>query len=224
MMPLPMEIFGHSAEQLQREFDEHGQIVSFDKTEHMFDCDDTLRYFYIFLGGKIKIFQMNLKNAKEQTIYLMGRGDMFDTVSLLDGKVHEVMVEIIESGKALRIPIGKAREWMYDYPVFGEMILKYVARQLRQVEELATDLTLYDTQERLLKLIVQNMERKDESGQGMLDNLSHTELANLIGTVRHVVDRHIKKFKEDGIIESARKKIILKDYEKLLSRMKDLMV
>ncbi len=222
MVKLPIDLVGQPGEQLVKEFEKHGKIITFDKKEYSFDYDDALHYFYIFLSGKIKIFQMNLHNAKEQTIYLMSRGDMFDTVSLLDGKAHEVMVEVLEEGSALRIPIGKAREWMYDYPAFGEIVLKYVAKQLRQVEELATDLTLYDTQERLLKLIVQNIERKDASGHSILDNLSHTEIANLIGTVRHVVDRHIKKFKEDGIIESARKKIILKDYEKLLERIRDL--
>jgi CRP-like cAMP-binding protein len=223
MMSFQLDTFGPLGEQLQRAFEEHGKIITFDRRDHAFDYDDALHYFYIFLSGKVKIFQMSLSSAKEQTIYLMSRGDMFDTVSLLDGNAHEVMVEILEEGSALRIPISKAREWMYDYPVFGEIILKYVARQLRQVEELATDLTLFDTQERLLKLIVQNMERKDDKGHGILDGLSHTELANLIGTVRHVVDRHMKKLKEEGILEDVRKKISLKDYKKLLERIGDLM-
>ena len=222
MTPLQLDTFGVIGEELQNEFETHGTIVAFDRKELPFDYDDTLRYFFIFLSGKVKIFQMNLNNAKEQTIYLMSRGDMFDTVSLLDGQTHEVMVETLEAGNALRLPIAKAREWMYDYPVFGEIILKYVARQLRQVEELATDLTLFDTQERLLKLIVQNMERKDAQGHGILDGLSHTELANLIGTVRHVVDRHMKKLKEEGVLENTRKKITLKNHEKLLERIKNL--
>ena len=222
MPNVQLDTFGALGEHLQQAFEEHGTLVTFDRKEHPFDYDDALHYFYIFLSGKIKIFQMNLHNAKEQTIYLMSRGDMFDTVSLLDGQAHEVMVEVLEAGSALRIPIGQAREWMYRYPVFGEIILKYVARQLRQVEELASDLTLFDTQERLLKLIVQNIERKDAQGRGILDGLSHTELANLIGTVRHVVDRHMKKLKEEGILEDVRKKISLKDYEKLLARIGDL--
>jgi CRP-like cAMP-binding protein len=223
MTSFPLDAFGPLGEAFQRKFEEHGQIVTFDRKAQPFDYDDALHYFYIFLSGKVKIFQMSLTNSKEQTIYLMSRGDMFDTVSLLDGQVHEVMVEILEEGRALRIPIGKAREWMYDYPAFGEIVLKYVARQLRQVEELATDLTLFDTQERLLKLIVQNMERKDAQGHGILDGLSHTELANLIGTVRHVVDRHMKTLKEEGILEDVRKKISLKDHEKLLERIKNLL-
>jgi len=223
MKPLQLDLFGSAEEALQVEFATHGTVIGFDRKGNTFDADDALHYFYIFLSGKVKIFQMNLHNAKEQTIYLMSRGDMFDTVSLLDGHVHEVMVEILEAGNALRIPIAKAREWMYDYPVFGEVILKYVARQLRQVEELATDLTLLDTQERLLKLIVQNLERRDAQGQSILDGLSHTELANLIGTVRHVVDRHMKKLKQEGILEDTRRKITLKSHEKLLERLKNLL-
>ena len=222
MTRLQLDTFGVIGEQLQHEFETHGSIVEFERKEMLFDYDDTLQYFFIFLGGKVKIFQMNLNNAKEQTMYLMSRGDMFDTVALLDGQAHEVMVEILEAGSALRLPIGKAREWMYDYPVFGEIVLKYVAHQLRHVEELATDLTLFDTQERLLKLIVQNIERKDAQGHGILDGLSHTELANLIGTVRHVVDRHMKKLKEEGVLENTRKKITLKNHEKLLERIKNL--
>jgi len=222
MTSFQLDTFGPLGEQLQKAIAEHGTVVTFDRKDYPFDYDDALNHFYIFLSGKIKIFQMNITNAKEQTIYLMSRGDMYDTVSLLDGKAHEVMVEVLEEGSAMRIPIGKAREWMYDYPVFGEIILKYVARQLRHVEELASDLTLFDTQERLLKLIVQNLEQKDAGGHGILDGLSHTELANLIGTVRHVVDRHMKKLKEEGILEDVRKKISLKDYEKLLARVSDL--
>ncbi len=223
MMPFALDTFGLTGEPLRDAMEAHGRVVTFDRKTHPFAYDDTLHYFYIFLSGKVKIFQMNLRTSKEQTIYLMSRGDLFDTVALLDGKSHDVMVEVLEPGHAMRLPIGTAREWMYDYPVFGEIVLKYVAAQLRQVEELASDLTLYDTQERLLKLIVQNMERKDANGHGILDGLSHTELANLIGTVRHVVDRHMRQLKKEGILEDVRRKISLKNYEKLLNRIKNLM-
>jgi len=219
---LQLDTFGNIGDQLRAEMDTHAEVVRFSKKDVLFDADDAMMYFYIFLGGKVKISQINLTNGKEQTIYLMRRGDMYDTVTLLDGKVHEVLVEILEEGSAMKIPIGKAREWMYDYPIFGEIVLKYVATQLRKVEELATDLTLFDTQERLIKLILQSMETKDHEGKNILDGLSHTEIANLIGTVRHVVDRHIKKLKEEGVLEDERRKVSLKSREKLLDRVKSL--
>ena len=171
------------------------------------------------MSGKVKIFQMNLNNGKEQTLYLLGRGDMYDTVTLLDGQPHEVMSEVLEAGEALRVPIGKAREWMYDYPIFGEIVLKYVAGQIRHVEELASDLTLLDTKERLIKLIIENVEKSRQTGHNMLENLSHAEIAKLIGTVRHVVDRHIKQLKAEGILETGRRKLALKNLEKLQEKL-----
>ena len=220
-MRFQIEGFSRIGDRLHREMELYGKTITFEKGDTIFDYDDTLSYFYFVLSGKIKIYHMNITNNKEQTIYLLTRGDMYDTVTLLDGKPHEIMSEVLEGGEAFRVPIGKIREWMYDYPVFGEIILKYVASQMRQVEELAADLTLLDTKERLVKLIIKSMEKSKERGVNILENLSNAEIAKLIGTVRHVIDRHIKLLKSDGLIEKSRRKISLKDMEKLRDELED---
>ncbi|ADV46087.1 Crp/Fnr family transcriptional regulator [Nitratifractor salsuginis] len=222
-MQFHLERFSKIGDSLRREIEEVGKLVTFGKRDDPFGFDITLEYFFFFFSGKLKVFEMNLSNGKEQTLYLLGRGDMFDTVTLLDDQPHEVMTEVLEPGEALRVPIGKVREWMYRYPVFGEIVLKYVAAQIRHVEELAADLTLLDTKERLIKLIIQNLERSERTGQNLLENLSHAEIAKLIGTVRHVVDRHIKQLKNEGVIEAGRRKIALKDMEKLQEKLDNIL-
>jgi len=214
---LQLETFVEANQSFRTEMELHAKIMHFDKRGSTFDYDDTMKHFYILLGGKLKVYQINLDNAKEQTIYLMSRGDMYDTVTLLDGKTHDVVVDILEEGEALQIPIGKAREWMYVYPEFGEIILKYISSQLRGVEGLASDLTLLDTQDRLIKLLLKNI---NDGGNSILDGLSHGEIAKLIGTVRHVVDRHIKQLREDGILEKEKKKISVRNREKLLDKIR----
>ncbi len=218
-MKFQLDNFSSINEQLRQEIETVGKIISFNKKSTIFDIDELMDSFYFILKGKVKVFDMNINSGKEQTIYLLGRGDMLDTVVLLDAKSHDMMYEILEDGEALKVPISKVREWMYTYPIFGEIILKYVAKQLRHVESLASDLTLLDTKERLIKLIIENMEKARITGQNMLENLSHAEIAKLIGTVRHVVDRHIKQLKSEGIIESKRRKIALKDMEKLRDKL-----
>jgi CRP-like cAMP-binding protein len=206
---------------LKDEIESIGKIVPFEKKEPFFDYDDTLRYFYIILRGKVKIYSMNINSGKEQTIYLMGRGDMFDTVTLLDNTPHEIMSEVLESGEALRLPLHKVKEWIFKYPPFGEVVMKYIASQLRHVEELASDLTLLDTKERLIKLIVKNLEKSRNTGSDMLQNLSRAEIANLIGTVRHVVDRHINWLKSEGILDTSRKRFALKNMQKLRDKLEE---
>ena len=215
------DTFPNIDEGLKHEMVQYASVIPFEKGDTLFEYDNTLEYFFVIIDGKVKIYQMNLENSKEQTIYMLSKGDMYDTVTLLDGKVHEVLSDIVEPGSAFRIPIQKAREWMYDYPRFGEIVLTYISRQLRGVEELASDLTLLDTQERLIKLLVENIEKNDGE-KSILDGLSHAEIANLIGTVRHVVDRHIKQLKSEGILKDEKKRLLFEDKEKLEEKTKNL--
>jgi CRP-like cAMP-binding protein len=212
-----IEIFNSLSDTLKNEINRHAKLVHFKKGEYFFNAEDSMKHFYIFLSGKVKVYQINLENAKEQTIFLLGLGDMYDTITLLDGKVHEVISEVLEDGEALCLPIEKVREWIDTNPAFNKIFFPYIASQMRKVEELATDLSLYSTSERLIKLILGNITPRGV--KSLLHNLSRTEIANLIGTVRHVVDRHINELKDDGAIEVKRKQIIIKDIQKLIKKL-----
>ena len=72
---------------------------------------------------------------------------------------------------------------------FQSYILPYIGKRIKDLEELSSDLSLLTTYERLTKLILKDI---DNSGQ-LLKELSHKEIGNLIGTVRQVVERHLKE-------------------------------
>ncbi len=213
-----IEIFSGLSDTLKDEINKHAKLIHFKKGEYVFNSEDATKNFYILLSGKVKIYQINLDNAKEQTIFILTMGDMYDTITLLDGKPHEVISEILEDGDALKIPIQKVREWIGSNPAFNKIFFPYLAKQMRHVEELATDLSLYSTHERLIKLLLKNL--APNGVKSLLHNLSRTEIANLIGTVRHVVDRHLNELKDEGTVDLKRKQIIIKDIQKLTKKLK----
>ncbi len=209
-------------ERLASEFKEFGEIVNFDKNSTIFDSDNSLKWFYIIINGKVKIYDINFNTDREQTLYLLIRGDMFDLITLLDSNSHELAVDILESGSAIRFPIDKVREWMRINITFEQLIYRYIAMQMRNLEELSLDLSLRETKERLLKLILKNFETIDQRGVDMLHNLSRSEIANLIGTVRHIIDKHLKSLKNDNIIDIENRKISLKNAKKVLDMLTSL--
>jgi len=213
--------FEEVAPLLKDEFEKYGSLIHFDKNNNPFNYDNTLKWFYIIVSGKVKIYDMNFENNREQTLYLLIKSDMYDVITLMDGNIHELVSDVLEDGEAIRFPIDKVREWMKLYPSFEQLIYRYVAMQMRKVENLAIDLSLYDTKERLLKLLLQNIETIEKKGVSLLDKLSHAEIANLIGTVRHVIDRHIKELKKEGVLEDEKRKINLKDMKKVLELLKN---
>jgi CRP-like cAMP-binding protein len=217
-----IEPFEGLSKQLIDEINQVGIIRNYPKGSSAMDSDDTLRSFYILIEGRIKVYQYNPNNNREQTIYLLGPHDMFDVLTVLDGLRHDVMTEAIDEVKALELPIEKVREWLDTNPAFNRAFFPYMAKQMRQVEELATDLSLYDTSTRLMKLILKNLDLKNPVKKlGLLQNLPHEEIASMIGTVRHVVNRHLQQLKREGILNIERKKIAINDVKKLLEKIEN---
>jgi CRP-like cAMP-binding protein len=219
-----IEIFKELDQSFEQQFLQYGQVVSFKKKETPFMSDELHRYFYIVLKGKIKTFQMNLETSKEITLSIYRQGDMFDTLILLDGKAHDVLYEVLEKVELLQLPIEKVREWLRTNEQFNRHFFPYIASQMRHQENLASDLSLYSTSERLSKLLIQNMDATNHHYYQLLQNLSKTEIAKLLGTVRHVVERHLKELENDDIIENQRKNIYVKDIEKLLNKSEHLLL
>ena len=223
MKKYDIEIFQNLDERFEDEYLQYGKVVSFKKKETPFMGDELHKNFYIVLSGKIKTFQINMESSKELTLSIYRKGDMFDVLTLLDGKSHDVLYEVLERVELLELPIEKVREWLKSNETFNKHFFPYVATQLRRQEELSSDLALYSTSERLSKLLIQNINPKDEYFQ-LLQNLSKTEIAKLLGTVRHVVERHLKELENNQVIENSRKNIYVKDIEQLLEKSNQLLL
>ena len=202
------------------EISRYTKQMIFKKGETLFTHGELKKYFYIVIRGKIKSYQLNLDNAKEQTLFVYREGDMFDTIILLDGQDHDVMYEVMQESEVLQMPIAYVRELISTNKEFNSKFFPYLARQMRQMEELSADLSLYSTAERLIKLLIQNLDQNNREKYNLLQGLSNTEIAKLIGTVRHVVERHLKALKDEGTIETKNKNVQILDINKLLDKIK----
>ena len=210
-------------EELHDDITRFGRVSFVKKGDTLMRPEECLEHFFVILEGRVKISQINFENGKEQILYLLSKGDMYDVVSLLDGKPHENIAMALDDVKLLVFPIELFREWIETKPSFNRLFFPYVAKQLRNVENLASDLSLYDTTTRLVKLIARNIEQEDgKQTLKLINNLSHEELANLIGTVRKVLNRSIQALKKEGLIDIKRKEICIKDSQTLLEHLPEL--
>jgi CRP-like cAMP-binding protein len=185
----------------------------------LIDNEELMKYFYIVAKGKIRCYQLNLNNSKEQTISILRNGDMFDTMIVMDAREHDVIYEVLEDSELMKFKIEDIRELLRSNDSFRSVFFSYISSQMRDLEELATDISLYSTFDRLIKLLLQNSDPTNRSRYNILQGLSNTQIANLIGTVRHVVERHLKALKDDGAIESKDKNLEIKDTQKLLDKI-----
>lgn len=207
-------------QELKEDIERFGRVVHVSKGEVLMRPQECMEHFFVILEGRVKVSQINFENGKEQILYLLSKGDMYDIITLLDAKVHENVAMALDDVKLLVFPIELFREWIETKPSFNKLFFPYVAKQLRDVETLASDLSLYDTTTRLVKLIAKNIEKQgDKQTLKLINNLSHEELASLVGTVRKVLNRNLQTLKKQGLIDVKRKEIFIKDSQNLLEHL-----
>lgn len=189
----------------------------------MIDPEETFKWMYMPISGRVKASQVNPETGKEYIIVLLSPGDIFDVIALMEKREHTVMLEALDDVDVLRVDADASREWLEEHPEFNKNFLPYLGKQMRYLEENASDLALYDTTTRLSKLILRNIDnseplKKDVHTVSLINDLSHDTIAKMIGSVRAVVNRSIQTLKSDKIIETSRKEKRVKNLTELIKR------
>ena len=172
--------------------------------------------FHFIVSGRLKVFKANPDTGREHTVFVLSDGDVFDVLSMLDTKPHDVFWEALDVLEVLKIPMDQMRMWINKYPVIHKAILYYLGERMRQLMNVATDVTLHSTLVRLAALLLKNINGETRKLE-LINNLPNDEIAGLIGTTRAVVSRHIQELKRCGAISVSRKKIDIKNLELLFS-------
>ena len=181
---------------------------------------NTLKYFYFIMSGKIKIYDIDFETSKEQTLYMLSRGDMFDTVALLDAKPNEYISEVLEDAHVIQVALSDVKQMILDDPDFRQYFYAYIASQLKSMENLAVSLSFYDVYQRVLQLFARFTKTVNGKPElQVIDNLKHDDIASMVGSVRKVVNRSLQKIKKDGIIDISRKNIHIKNFQKLIDKL-----
>lgn len=163
------------------------------------------------------MYQIN-SSGKELTLFLLTKSDVFDIFCLLDGKEHEAYYECLDDVKVLSAPMEKLRDWFQKNPKFYRNLLTYAGKQLRLLESSVSSMTFTDISTRLLLLLLKHVNTTSKNLE-VINDLPNKEIANLIGSTRAVVNRHLQRLKNNGSINISRNKMEIKDLSLLLKQL-----
>jgi len=177
---------------------------------------------HIIISGRLQIVQINPETGRMVTLFLMAHGDAFDILQLLTGNPCEGVMLARDDLDLLTMPMEGMRELIYAHPEINRNLLPYLGHQMRSLADLAGDLALHDTETRLAHLIMRHIDNKDphHSHLTLINDLSHEVLAEMIGSVRAVVNRQLQHWRKQGIISLDHGHIQIKQLQALLDRAK----
>jgi CRP/FNR family transcriptional regulator, cyclic AMP receptor protein len=163
--------------------------------------------------GRLKVV-MTGENGRETALNIMGRGDVFGELSILDGGTRSASVFAIEPTLLLVIERVAFHALLRKSPQFAYKMLCVVARRLRRLSERTEDASL-DVYTRLAKRLVQLAEQygqKQKDGTVLVTlPIDQRELGELLGTTRESVNKNLRLLQERGLAHWSKKHVVVTD-------------
>lgn len=174
--------------------------------------------FYI-TDGKVKKYKVD-NNGKEQIIYVANKGELIGYHAVLAESRYPDSAATLEQSTIVFIPREDFLATIAYSPVLSRRLLKTLSHEFAVLANSLSLIGQKSVRERLaLQLVVLREKYKlgNDQGQPAEINMSREDLANLVGTAKENLVRLLTEFKEDGILETKGRKIIILDVKKLIA-------
>ena len=173
---------------------------------------------YYLVNGKAKKYKID-SAGKEQIIYVANTGELLGYHAILSEDRYPDSAATLEESTIAFIPKDSFLNALEQSDTLSKRLLKTISHEFAV---LVNSLTLFahrSVRERLaLQLVVMREKYKNDFHPGMPVeiNMSRDDLASLVGTVRENVVRMLTEFKQEGILQTKGRKIIVTNVKKLV--------
>ena len=168
------------------------------------DRSDTL---YMLLSGSVKVYSCD-EEGKEVTLNILGPGDYFGELALIDEQPRSASVISLEASRMMLIKRHDFIDCLQRNISIAISLLKVLAGKLRQQTDSTRNLVLMDVYQRFVKRLYELA--AEHEGELIIEGISHKQLAEQVYASREMITLILKDLKEGGYIQTDRKRIVIK--------------
>jgi CRP-like cAMP-binding protein len=173
---------------------------------------------FAVLSGQIKISTLS-ESGKEVVLNILGPGEIFGEIALLDGKARTANAHAIGASELLVLPRLDFLRFLERHPQVNRRLLEVLCARLRWVSESYEDVVFKRLANRLAKKLAVLAEHFGEAGEGggvtIALPLPQQELANMVGATRESVNKQMRLWEDAGLIAYDQGRITVLDLARL---------
>jgi len=183
----------------------------FKKNEVILYEEDTNKFMYAILEGKVKIVQ-NTEDGKEIIIAMHEAGDSFGEISLIDGKTATASVQATSDSLIAIITKQDFYELLFANRKLLDNLLRMLCSRIRENVDKIQLLNFNNAAQRIKMMLIKLADshgKKTPDGTTLNIKLTHQDIANMTGLTRETVTRVLDKWQYDGDIAVQRDRSIM---------------
>lgn len=181
----------------------------------IFHLGDPGGLLYIITHGKVKITRTT-SEGNETLLVIFGRSDFFGELALIDDAPRSASAIALEKTEVLTLHRDDFLHFMDGNHDFAWQVLQVLTKRIRVLNERMSDIFFLDLPTRLARQLVElakthGVKRRD----GILIDiyLTQTDLAEMTGATRVSINKAIGLFRRQGMLETQKRKFLIKDID-----------
>ncbi len=182
------------------------------KDDVIFHADESGDIFCLIKEGQVKVTMIS-PEGKEIILSMLGPGDFFGEMSLVDDEPRSATVIATEALEVLTIWRSDFLQLLNENFSMTKKVLAELSRRLRNASNRIESLATMDVYGRLARFFL-DLARENgkmlENGYVAVTRPTHQSIANMIGTSRETVSRLIHDLMKQNLLLSEGKTIYLR--------------
>ncbi len=195
-----------------------GHVRRWGSGEVLFHEGDGAGSALVIVDGLVKIRKRG-PDGDELILSLCGPGDLLGEVGVVQGATRSADAVALQRVEAISVAVGELRALLARQPQLALALLELVARRLRIADQRRLEFAAAESLPRVTSRLLELAERFGESGPdgsvAVEMPISQEELASWAAASRESTARALRTLRELGLIETRRRRIVVRDVEGL---------
>lgn len=184
----------------------------------VFNAGDAADHFFLLLDGHIRVVRIT-QNGEQIIALHIPAGQLFGIAHAIGHDEYPATAIAADECLALAWPSRLWKDFVATYDGFGEEVSKSLGRRMTEIHDKAVELATLQVQQRIANALLRLI---NQSGKTTADGIeidfpiTRQDLSEITGSTLHTVSRVLSQWEKDGLVKSARKKIVVTDAHSLV--------
>jgi CRP-like cAMP-binding protein len=175
---------------------------------HRGDPGDAL---HLVVSGRFSV-QTTTPLGETVTVRLLGRGDIFGELALVDAAPRSATIVAIEPAETFSVYVDDFQRLRARYPAVNDVLVALLAREVRSLSERLLEALYVPAEKRIRRRLVELAESYG-GGESVELPLTQAELGEFAGAARATVNRVLREEEKLGAVELRRGRTVVLDAE-----------
>jgi len=193
-------------------------VKQFRKKQNIFTEGTYPAGIYFIKKGKVKKYK-SLNGGKEQILYVCSEGELLGYAAFLSEEMYPDSAASLTDATIGFLSKDKLLKLLNEYDELSKMLMKNLSHEFGVLVNFIATFTQKTVRERVaLTLLILQEKFKDTTDENneIQINLTRADFANIVGTAVATLVRLLHDFKEENLIRTQGRKIIITNKLQLL--------